>query len=219
MRLTREMLESLREYAGSRPLRGENWKPMSLEQVLDLFADVEFSEIRRISGNFGDELDLFVNSHWAFSIVRIGKMYYVRKVGLKWEEWVAYATATGWALPAGIITASWFWKYHIRKYGWVKSILLVIVPIAAWWISGIISILLFAPKMAINAYAMLMISLYIGALLGLILGGVKGLLVAFAILATILIFYWHFLWREKEELDILKELEEKWESFEPTYIE
>jgi len=199
------------DYKGPPPSLSTKWKPMTIEQVLDFFAETEFSDIRIIRGNLGDEIDLFVNGNWAFSVIRIGNLYYVRKVGLRGEEWMAYATATGWAMPAVFITASWFWKYHIKKYGLFKTILLVFIPIIAWWMSGIISVMLFAPRIAENTYLMLIFSLYLGSLLGFILGGFIGLLTAFTILTSFLLPYWYFLWREELPPEELEELEEKWE--------
>ena len=116
MKLTKELLLRLKRFPFWKKIRGKNWIPMTADQVIEFFKDTEFKEIKYVKATFGDELHLFQNGIWAYVIVRLDDIFYIRRVNLPYEEWIAYTTTINFPLIAPWLIVVSVWKYWIKKY-------------------------------------------------------------------------------------------------------
>ena len=198
MRLNRNILLKLRESQLYSRVPLIKCMPMTLEQVINFFSHVEFSDIKIVMRSHGEEIDLFIRDKWEYSIVRCGDIFYVCPIGLKFEDWLVLTPLSKWPFSTVGALLVWFWEYHISKYGKLKGSLIVFYPIIAWFLSGIIPVIFLKPRVLISSPLLtIILALYLGILASYCFTAITGLIISVFLLIIQIILYWRFLWREK----------------------
>lgn len=207
MRVKRETLRSLENYLYPEIINTKFWTPATLEQLLKFFENIEFSELQTVKATFGDEIHLFIEDVWAYSVIRHGEIFYIKKVGLPYEEWLAYVSVRSYP----IIFAPWaivinIWKYWVKRYGLVRALAQIIIPIIIWWISGIIPTMIFKPSLLTSNYALaFLLPLVIGVAMGFLIGSYQGFLISIAFFISMLYITWRLLIYQKKKEVIIKD--------------
>lgn len=201
MKLTKELLLKLKRFPFWRKIRDKNWIPMTADQIVEFFKDTEFKEIKYVKATFGDELHLFQNGTWAYVIVRLNDIFYIRRVNLPYEEWIAYTTTINFSLIAPWLIVINVWKYWIKKYGWPKFIAQLATPIIAWWLSGVIPVLIFHPTLIEeNIILALWLPLMIGFTMGFFVYGIVGLTIGIVSFVFMVTLIWRILIYEEKKI-------------------
>ena len=210
MKITSELLDKMEEYKGHSPISAKEWVPFTKEELLFKIGDREYDDIRVISGNWGTELDVFKGETWLFSILKYGGLFYVRKVNLPYEKYMAYATATRFPFVISGVLIGWFWKHNIERYGWLRTLSIIFVPIFAWWFSGLIPVLIYNINLFFRStYIVLLFSLYFGVFSAYVFTSIIGFLTGIIFFILVMIAYKERIWveekyeAEKEEFDFI----------------
>lgn len=183
------------------------WRPFTIEQLEFFLKDIDFSEYHTVKATFGDEIHLFIEDIWAYSVIRYQELFYIRKVELPYEEWIAYVSTRSFP----IIFAPWaiiinIWRYWVRKYGLARAIMQQIATILAWWISGLVPVIIFRPNLIrTNPLISVLLPLVIGVIMGFIIGSFQGLLISVLFLISSLYIVWRLLIYQKKRKIIIKD--------------
>jgi len=193
------MLEELEEYKGKNPTSSKEWVPFTLDELIEKIGDREYDEIRELSGSMGTELDFFRGETWLFTVIKYGNMYYVRKVNLPYEKYMTYITALRFPIATGIILAGWFWKYSFQKYGKLRALGIIFVPVFVWWLSGFLPILILSPSRIVNEiYLMALLTLYMGVIVPYLILSYPGLILGIIVLFSLGYLYKRYLYPRYE---------------------
>jgi len=207
MKIRKEVFENLENYMHPEMISTRVWRPFTIEQLELFLKDIDFSEHHTVKATFGDEIHLFIGDIWAYSVIRYQELFYIRKVGLPYEEWIAYVSTRSFP----IIFAPWaiiinIWRYWVRKYGLARAIMQQIATILAWWISGLVSVIIFRPDLIrTNPLISVLLPLVIGVIMGFIVGSFQGLLISVLFLISSLYIVWRLLIYQKKRKIIIKD--------------
>jgi len=208
LRITEEILEKMEEYKGKPPSTSKEWLPFTKDELLLKIGDREYDEIRVIGGNLGSELDVFKNERWLFSILKYQGLYYVRKVDLPYEKYMAFVTATRFPLVISGILIGWFWKHNIERYGLLRTIAMVFVPIFIWWASGLIPIIILSYKSFLDlTFLVVIVTLYLGFLAAYIVASFSGLLLGILIFISLIMLYKKVIYVSEGNEDVSEEFD------------
>ena len=200
MKIERKTLERIENYLYPERISTEIWRPMTLEQLIVFLSDMEFDKMETVKSTFGDELHLFIEDVWVYSVIRHKDVFFIKKVALPYEEWIAYIT-TMTVFP---IFAPWaivirIWAYWVKKYGLKRFLAQQAVPIIAWWLSGFLPIVFIRPDLLstnpIVAYA---VPLILGIFMSLLLGSLISFILSLLFFLLALYMTWRLLVHKKK---------------------